>query len=354
LTRNDTLVISHERRLLRAREVRMTRRIGVWIVPLLLGYALPGCALRSQNNESHVLTKEHELPRVGSMPPPHSGLFVQEPAPSVEVPPPAAGFAPMPIQRTSQQEEVHEKQKPQPAPLPLIQVPSEGKPSSDAGTMHVPAVKAFELMLHNRHPDAVEQLKAYDPQTQDFFLRMLPVMCVLVKTPFGQLPHEQASHISDQLARVQAELRPMTGVTLGTVCFCEWVKAFGNYHPLPEDYVFAAGAGAKAGELVQLYVELKHFSSIQRAKDRYETVLASSLEIRNAQGRIVRSLEFGDEKTPLVSRTPLTDYFKNYTFAMPELPPGAYTLKVVVRDETNRTAPKSAEKSLDIRIGPPR
>ena len=68
----------------------------------------------------------------------------------------------------------------------------------------------------------------------------------------------------------------------------------------------------------------------------------------------MRSLDFGDEKTPLVSRTPLNDYFKNYTFAAPDLQPGTYALTIVVRDETNRAAPRVASKPLDLRVGPPR
>ena len=45
------------------------------------------------------------------------------------------------------------------------------------------------------------------------------------------------------------------------ICFCREIKTFGVYDPWPEDHAFQAGVEDRPGELVQVYVELRNFTS---------------------------------------------------------------------------------------------
>ncbi len=326
----------------------MTQRTrSIWLI-CLLGGALPGC--------QHFLGKEIAAP-------PQFAGKIETP---VEVVTPGSYQAPAPavqnatVERAIDLTQFSEKpsapftpREVQVLPLPPAQPPLIPAVTVSAAPAPVtePFLLALQAMMQNKHEEAVRYLQAYDPQTQDFFLRMLPILPLVGQKKWAYLSHDEVQNVADQLKKIQEDLRPMTGITIGCLSFCEWVKAYGNYKPLGEDHVFVASTNQKPGDLVQLYVELRNFGSQQRTKGIYETVLASSLEIRNARGEVMRTIAFGDEKVPLQSRTPLNDYFKNYSFYVPDVPAGVYQLTIRVRDETVRHASKIASKTVEMRVG---
>jgi hypothetical protein len=163
----------------------------------------------------------------------------------------------------------------------------------------------------------------------------------------GRASPQEAAVLLDRLNVLAQALRARAPLTLDKVCFCRKVWSFGAYEPLPGDYPFQAGAGDLPGERVQVYVEVRNFTSRPRG-DFYETRLAGTLEI----------LDFGGGQVALFhlpcvdgSRTPRQDCFINFQFPVPpKVPPGQYTLRIQVRDDGG-PAPRVARPcTLDFKV----
>jgi hypothetical protein len=213
-----------------------------------------------------------------------------------------------------------------------------------------PIVEAFQCILEDRHPEALTHLQKYDQPTQELFLRLLPPMALLTKKGLDKLAPAEVAVLNDQLQSLLTTLRPRTELAINKICFCESIKGYGNYKPLAEEHSFMASTGNRPGELVQMYVEVKNFSSELRA-GVFETKLASTVEIRDGKGDQVWFHRFDDGKTPLKSRTHLNDYFNHYSFYVPNnMPPGAYKLTVEVTDETRPETRRTARKTLEFRV----
>jgi hypothetical protein len=75
------------------------------------------------------------------------------------------------------------------------------------------------------------------------------------------------------------------------------------------------------------------------------------MEIREFDGRIVWHLGFDDREHPDLSQTQRHDFFNNYSFHVPRIPPGLYTLWLQVMDVPTG---RSAEHTLDFRVVPAR
>ncbi len=212
-----------------------------------------------------------------------------------------------------------------------------------------PLLDALQCVLEERPHEALTYLQGYDPATQELLLRLLPYLDLIRRKGLPQLQSEEVAILHHQLQEMMHLLRPRTELAIDKACFCEFVKAFGVYQPLPEDHVFGASTPERPGELVQLYVELRNFCSEPRGP-YHETCLSSSVEVRDARGEKIWQHRFDDCKQPLRSRARLNDYFNNYTFHVPQLPPGTYTLTIQVADETRPDRQRQASKTLEFRL----
>jgi hypothetical protein len=231
-----------------------------------------------------------------------------------------------------------------PPPQPVVAIPETAK--------REPLAEAIECILANRHDEAVRHLQVYDPQTQDWFLRLLPALSILTRKKIQDLDTAEVAVLHEQLLTLLSALRPKTELTIEKACFCEWIKSYGNYKPLPEGYAFVAPSANRPGECVQLYFELRNFASELR-KGQYETRLATTVEIRDRAGSVMWSYRFEDENQTVRSRTQLHDHYCSYSFHVPKnIPPGVYSLIVQIADETNPDSRRLTSKALDFRVAP--
>src|SRR5262249_11346815 len=140
---------------------------------------------------------------------------------------------------------------------------------------------------------------------------------------------------------LEEPLRPRAALTISKARFCKWIEKYGDYDPLPDDHQF------RAGDPVQLYVELRNFTCARQGPV-YLTRLASTLAILDADGTVAWFQDCHDRDRPERSHTPWRDYFRNYSFYVPEkIPPGLYTLRIHVTDVPTRW---TARASLDLRV----
>jgi len=108
--------------------------------------------------------------------------------------------------------------------------------------------------------------------------------------------------------------------------FCRAVHSFGNYDEFDQ-------ASFHAGDGVVVYWECKNFTSVESA-DGFRTKMKAEFEILDSFG--TRRHQFEQKFKDDLCRGRRHDYFNVVVFEWPrDLPPGDYTLKVTVTDQSS-------------------
>jgi hypothetical protein len=243
-------------------------------------------------------------------------------------------FDPTGLQRTAAQG---------PPPLPPIDKRSE----------LAPLTQAIQYMLDGRHQEAIQSLSAYDKETQEFFLRVLPPLAIFAKTPFREMSPQEILMLDESLRGVHDLLRNRCALLVNRMQYCKEIKGYGQFDPLPDNHAFLNAAKDRPGELVQIYVELKNFASVKGKDGMYLTKLACSLELKDSNNkRVGPPLRFDDKETTYRRSACLNDYHGNFSFYVPPIPAGTYKLVLQIVDETIPNERRVARKELDFRVTP--
>jgi hypothetical protein len=237
---------------------------------------------------------------------------------------------------------------PDPGPEVRIVAASTEKPEP-------PLVLALRGLLEKKPADEVlGVLEHYDPADRDVLRDVLRLAARLGEHDHGRSEPQEAAAAVDQLETLLRELRPRAALVLDKLCFCRprSVDNFGIYEPLEDGHAFRPETTSLPGERVQVYAEVRNFTS-RPAGDSFETVLRGQLTIHDGRRDVVtfNKLEPCTDR----SRTPRQDFFVNFAFYTPRLPPGSYTLWVQVEDVTpgsdgTRRLARVARRSLDFRV----
>jgi hypothetical protein len=232
----------------------------------------------------------------------------------------------------------------QPPPLKSAVARAEPPPSP-----REPLVCSLEKFLQHQPKEAIKDLKDYDPESQEFFLRLLPVLAQLTQKKLSQLDHQETGVLYNQLENLLVALRSRSDLVIDEMCFCEHVEGFGVYKPLPDQYIFRGATPDQPGERVQIYVQLRNLCC-EKHGSCYETRLSTSIEVVDQQGVSQWYKDMNDRNEPLHSQIPRHDYYRRYTFLVPHLRPGSYTLVVRVRDVTRPGSERQDRKTLPFRV----
>jgi hypothetical protein len=211
-----------------------------------------------------------------------------------------------------------------------------------------PIVLAVRSFLNDNPKEALEYLKSYDAATQEALICLTATVVLLTKKNLDQLSPKEIDELQDQVQKSLAALRPHVPLQIDKMCFCEEIKGYGVYKPLPRDYAFQPMTVDRYGELVQLYVELHNLTS-ELHGTTFVTRLHSTMRIFDEAGKEVYFADFRAREAPLCTLTRLPDTFKHYDFYVPRLPPGKYRFCFEVRDVTRPQA-RIAKKSLEFRV----
>jgi hypothetical protein len=265
------------------------------------------------------------------------------PAPPVPpAPTPNSEPSPPPVATTQPRESAPEFQvqavsEPVSEPKPAAQV-TAARPAEDA-----PLVAALRCFLEKRPQDAVSWIQRYDKANQDLLLALLPLAAHLTERSIDRDKPEDVSQVIEQLQSLTVPLRPRAALAIDQMCFCERIRWFGDYVPLPDNPAF------RPGDLVQVYAELRNFIS-EKHEQFFVTHLASSVEILDYNNNVVWRQDFPEDRNhPDRSRTPRHDYFNNYRFYMPQIPQGEYRLLIKVTD-ASRLPLRQAIGKCDFRV----
>jgi hypothetical protein len=240
-----------------------------------------------------------------------------------------------------------------PAPVANAPPPVQAETTTTPPSRDEPIVLAVRSFLNDKPDEALEYLKHYDASTQEALMCLIATAGRLTKKRLDQLSPAEIVAVDDQLQKgLLSTLRPRAELVIDKACFCEEIKGYGVYKPLSADYAFKPRIGDRPGEWVQLYVEFRNLTS-ERRGDYYETRLHSAMKIYDHQGKEMITRAFPDNEGAFRTWTPLPNSSKSYSFYVPCMPPGTYTLAFEVDDVTHAATPRVAVKSLEFHVAGP-
>jgi hypothetical protein len=220
-----------------------------------------------------------------------------------------------------------------------------------------PSVQVLRgLVDHLSEEEINEQLKSYDPVTREAMLHLLSSVVQLQDS--GGIKHMTPRNLAawlEGLDTLSASLRGRAQLILDRLCFCSYIKNFGDFAPLPPEHAFF-----QPGEVTHIYVQVRNFSS-RRQQDRYLTVVKGRLDIYDENNRKTPPITWISTPRQDVSAAPRQDYYINFRFPVPPTcPSGLYTMRITVEDWTDappdaKQVPESrmAQRTIDFRVGGP-
>jgi hypothetical protein len=242
---------------------------------------------------------------------------------------------------------------PQPAdPQPRMELQAAPPPRSDA-----PPVQVLRALIEGLPEEEInEALKPYDQPTREAMLCLLNGVNRLHQSGgIGKMTPRDLAVWTEGLHTLTASLRSRAQLILDRMCFCAYIKNFGDFAPLPPEHAFF-----QPGEVAHIYVQVRNFSC-RRERDRYVTVVKGRLEIYDENNRDKQAITWISSPRQDVSAAPRQDYYINFRFPVPiHCPSGLYTMRITVEDWTDappgaKEVPESriARRTIDFRVGGP-
>jgi hypothetical protein len=234
---------------------------------------------------------------------------------------------------------------PDPPASPAVAVavpnPPQQLPKFDPPPEH-PLLAVVRAYLDDRPDVAIETLKTLDRPNQELLLQLVPALATAYRT---DLARTDLGALQRQLDAAAASLAARAPLDIDKACFCRSVRTFGAYDPVPDRPTFAPNTPTT------LYAELKNVPSDPvdtPGGPGYVTNLVCTMRVEDAAGNVVEFTVPGPNKTWQTvpqhqetkkdfRRTPVRDYFVTFNFSVPSRP-GAYTVKIDVRDPANGRA----------------
>ncbi|MHB1422093.1 MAG: hypothetical protein ACYC3I_02630 [Gemmataceae bacterium] len=257
-----------------------------------------------------------------------------------------------PVEMRIQAEEPSSPAHPAAPPPPQMEVHPAPPSRPDA-----PPVQVLRgLLEHQSEEEINEHLKAYDPATRTAMLLLLTNIVQLEQGGgLARISPRDLAVWTDRLDTLTASLRGRAQLILERMCFCDSIKNFGEFAPLPSEHTFF-----QPGEFCHVYVEARNLSS-RRQGDKFVTVLKARMEIFDENNRDTPPITWTSPPKIDVSAAPRQDYFINFLFQVPlKCPAGLYTMRIFVEDWTDApdgakqvSESRIAQRTLDFRVGGP-
>ena len=233
--------------------------------------------------------------------------------------------------------------------------PVKGPAPEPAPLPPQPIVAALTCLLQTppAYEEAITHLKTYDSITQDFFLSTLPVLAELTRKGVEKMDPKEIAALQHQVQALLLTLRARSDLVIDKMCFVQKIEGPGAYHELPEKHPFLRPCGGRPAEQVLIYVELHNVGSL-RVSNGYETRLSSRVEIFAGDPNSTKpeyTYNLASQSRPLRSPESSGECFRGYTFFVPDILPGNYTLRITVTDETT-SPPRHARAQREFRVAP--
>ncbi len=238
----------------------------------------------------------------------------------------------------------------EPRPLMEIQTAPPARPDS-------PSVRALRALVERLPEEEIqESLKAYDPATREAMLCLLNGVAQLQQSGgIERMTPRDLAVWTEGLQTMTASLRRRSLLILDRMCFCAYIKNFGDFAPLPPEHAFF-----QPGEVAHIYVQVRNFSS-RCERDRHVTLVKGRLQIFDENNRERPLIDWSSEPRRDVSAVPRQDFYINFRYPVDvHCPSGLYTMRITVEDWTDappgaKEVPESriARRTIDFRVGGP-
>jgi hypothetical protein len=288
-------------------------------------------------------------PSVSEMPSPRHETTTRSAA---TIDPPESDTASLPVGADLLPAEAPVKMSPTPepevGPPPAAAAPPPPAPSPATKEKLPPLAAALRSVL-NKHPEqAARELEGVDTPRRDRLLALLRLAVDLEEQSLDRLSPAEVDATLEHLHALSRQLRPRAPLKIQTACLCQTIQGFGQYERITADHAYPVGAAGKPGGRVQVYAEVGNFASKPVGEGRHETSLATALEVEDASGKVVSTMNLGTCADQ--SQSPRSDYYLNFQFPVPaSLEPGDYTLRIIVKDVT-AGPPREARTTLPLRV----
>ncbi|MCC6418389.1 MAG: hypothetical protein IT429_09125 [Gemmataceae bacterium] len=233
---------------------------------------------------------------------------------------------------------------PQNAPPPFYPVAThvEPQPALVPPEPKEPLVVALDCLLK----DDLKKAEAVLAELQDSDGAIKRVLLALrdLNSSKGQPSPEELAVVLGHLQDGLLALRLRSRLVIQHMCFCEQIDGFKTYKEVPKQHRFQAACEVRPdqrlpGERVLLYVELRNVGlrnvGTAASGPCYEMRLRSKVEIKEkgASGRSYK-YDLKAQTRPLRSPNLFSECYHSYSFYVPPIPPGEYSLILRVWDES--------------------
>jgi len=228
-----------------------------------------------------------------------------------------------------------------PAQLPAIGPKPTGTSvrtsrDEDKAKPPAPLVDALRCLMDRHYAEAVGALRAYDRENQEVLLLLLPLAAHLAEGKLDNGNAQDMAFYTEQLSNMLVSLRSRAALVIDKICFCRDIQGFGMYHPLSDNPIY------HPGDRVDVYVEVRNFTSTKQAGANGDPVFVTRLETSAeivARETKAKVWPAGHDRFlfqrdgPDVCQTLRHDYFDHCYFTLPEtIRAGSYTLLLQVED----------------------
>lgn len=180
---------------------------------------------------------------------------------------------------------------------------------------------------------AVQAIPLINAAEQEFWQQVL----WSISGYFADQNHPNRQHrITESLSDLRKAIHRMRGqakLQIRNMNFCSRISSFGVFDRVTEPRF-------RPGQQILVYTEIENFQSeevVQDGTGAFKTKLSSTLELhRRSETSVPQEPVRTENFSPTVDlcASPRRDYFNAYTYVLPnDLPPGAYSLTLNVRDE---------------------
>jgi hypothetical protein len=216
-------------------------------------------------------------------------------------------------------------------------------PGSEAHIQKQVYLRMLYLMA-GMDEQALAPIEGVDDSQEEFWKNTLWAMSNYFDRQSIPQGADRATETVKRLTMAANRLRREASLEVTNLAFCRRINSFGNYDVFPghPNYEF------KPGSPVLLYCEVENFES-QLEQSQYRTVLQSTVEITDSQGKTVWQQQF--EPTVDVCQNRRSDFFLTFggsgKLRIPQSNPGEYVLKLTVQDQL---AGKIGQGTIKFRI----
>jgi hypothetical protein len=192
--------------------------------------------------------------------------------------------------------------------------------------------------MAKRREDAVKPIAAAPPAMQDFWVKEVYGLSVLLDTERTPDAMSRAAEAKQHLSEAFTRIGEMAPLQVRNLSFCTKVQSYGCYTPFKK-YEFLPN------QEVLLYAEVDNFG-IESTPKGYHTSLRSSYQILDKNGQ--RIADHANSTTEEYCQNPRRDFFIGYQIQMPpRINPGVYTLQLTIEDMKSQ---KVGQASVELTI----